>query len=85
MPHTDTIQLSIGSVIPMVLLIRNNALIYLNLREANQVERNKTALILFLTVLVFFVCQFPHIVITIFEFVYPIRQDHQIFCVKKGR
>ena len=69
----------------MVLLIRNNIMIYLNLRETNEVERNKTAVILFVTVLVFFICQFPHCVITIFEFIYPIRVDHHLFCAAKGR
>ena len=60
----------IGSIIPMVLIIRNNVLIYLNLRDTRQIERNKTAAVLCVTLLVFSICRIPHIVINIFELIY---------------
>ena len=54
------------------------------MRETRKIERNKTAIVLFVTVLVFFICQIPHCLVTIFEFIYPIR-SHHLFCYKKGR
>ena len=73
----------------MVLIIRNNVIIYLNLRDTRQIERNKTAAVLCVTLLVFSVCRIPHIVINIFELIYEtdehITEDHQRFCDAKRR
>ena len=73
----------------MVLIIRNNVLIYLNLRDTRQIERNKTAAVLCVTLLVFSICRIPHIAINIFELFYlteeHITEDHQSFCEKEGR
>ena len=75
----------LGSIIPMVLLIRNNVMIYLNLRKTKQIERNKTAVVLFATVLVFFICHIIRFVITTYEFIYPFRLEQELFCDKMGR
>ena len=73
----------------MVLIIRNNVIIYLNLRDTRQIERNKTAAVLCVTLLVFSICRIPHIVINIFELIYlteeHITEDHQRFCDTEGR
>ena len=73
----------------MVLIIRNNAIIYFNLRDTREIERNKTAVVLCVTVLVFSICRIPHFVTTIFELFYPaeehITEDHQKFCDTERR
>ena len=69
----------------MVLLIRNNVMIYLNLRETRTIERNKTAIVLFVTVLVFFICHLSRFVMTIFDLIYPFNLEHETFCAKQGR
>jgi hypothetical protein len=59
------------------------------LRDTRQIERNKTAVVLCFTVLVFSICRIPHFVKNIFELIYPtkehITEDHQRLCDTEGR
>ena len=60
-------------------------MIYLNLRKTNQIEKNKTAAVLFATVLVFIFCHSIRFVITIFQVIYPFRLDQEVFCSQNDR
>ena len=82
---TVFLKTPLGTVLPMVILIRNKIKICLCLRETNQILMEKTWKVLCATVLVFFVCHSFRYVITIFEFIYPLREDHGRFCAAKGR
>ena len=77
--------LVIGSIIPMVLLIRNNIIIYSKLRNTSKIKRNKTAVVLFATVMVFFICHSFRYVVTGFIFFNPITIPQKNYCAKQGR
>ena len=46
----------IFSLIPMIVIIRNNIIILLELQSTSKMKREKTAMVLFATVTVFLVC-----------------------------
>ena len=48
--------LVIFSLIPMIVIIRNNIIILLELQSTSKIKREKTAMVLFATVTVFLVC-----------------------------
>ena len=48
--------LVIFSLIPMIVIIRNNIIILLELQSTSKMKREKTAMVLFATVTVFLVC-----------------------------
>ena len=77
--------LVIGSVIPMIVLIRNNVIIYWNLSNTCKVKRNKTVIVLFATVLVFFICHSSRYMVTSFVFYNPITIDQKKHCANLGR
>ena len=70
----------IFSLIPMIVIIRNNIIILFELQSTSKMKREKTAMVLFVTVLVFLVChalRFVTIGITIWN---PITKFQTEYC-----
>ena len=77
--------LILGTVIPMSLLIRNNYIILRSLQNTCRIKRNKTAIVLFVTVAVFLVCHAFRFVVTCFIFYNPITLAQTEYCENQGR